>query len=108
MIDRPSPADDPVLIVPWCWIGYFVRVHSVVTLLRAEQPARAVDMLATSLTAPLADYMPGLRKPVVADLPRGQLALERQRELADRLEKERYGRAIVMPRTWKSALAPWL
>ncbi|MBV8792114.1 MAG: lipopolysaccharide heptosyltransferase II [Pseudolabrys sp.] len=108
MTNPLAPNADPVLIVPWFWIGDFVRVHSVVTLLRAEMPERPVDILATPLTAPLADYMPGVRQAIVSDLPRGRLALKKQFALADRLRQERYGRALVMPRTWKSALAPWL
>src|SRR5262249_20472808 len=41
-------------------------------------------------------------------LPRGKLALSRQHELAQRLRAEGYGAALIMPRTWKSALAPFL
>jgi heptosyltransferase-2 len=52
--------------------------------------------------------MPGVRKGVVAELPRGRLALARQWELAKRLRAEGYGSVLVMPRTWKSALAPFL
>jgi lipopolysaccharide heptosyltransferase II len=94
--------------VPYMWIGDFVRCHTVAKLLNARFPARPVDMLATPLTAPLADYMPGVRKAVVSDLPRGRLALGRQRALAQRLRAEHYGTALIMPRTFKSALAPFL
>lgn len=102
------PDTRPILIVPYMWIGDFVRCHSVVSLLRARFPHRPVDMLATSLCAPLADYMPGLRKVIIADLPRGRLALAQQSALAARLKRESYGTALVMPRTWKSCLAPYL
>ena len=97
----------PILIVPYMWIGDFVRCHTVVRLLRQRFPDRPVDMLATSLCAPLADYMPGLRQAIVADLPRSRLALGQQRALAERLRRESYGTALVMPRTWKSTLAPY-
>jgi heptosyltransferase-2 len=90
------------------WIGDFVRCHTVIQLLTAQFPDRPVDMLSTSLTAPLTDYMPGLRKAIVADLPRRKLALAQQQDLAARLKREGYGTALVMPRTWKSALAPFL
>ena len=100
--------ESPILIVPYMWIGDFVRCHSVVRLLRQRFPARPVDVLTTSMVAPLLDYMPGVRKGVVADLPRTRLALAQQRALAGRLRAERYGQVLVMPRTWKSALAPWL
>jgi heptosyltransferase-2 len=100
--------NDPVLIIPYMWIGDFVRCHSVVRLLRAQEPERPVDLLSTTLCAPLADYMPGVRKAIVVDLPRGRLAMGMQRDLAARLKAEHYGQALVMPRTWKAALAPWL
>jgi lipopolysaccharide heptosyltransferase II len=101
-------ANSPVLIVPYMWIGDFVRCHSVVKLLRQREPARPVDILATSLVAPLVDYMPGVRKGIVVDLPRGRLAFAQQRELARRLRAEDYGQVLVMPRTWKAAVAPCL
>jgi heptosyltransferase-2 len=102
------PPGSPILIVPYMWIGDYVRCHTVVQLLRSRFPDRPVDMLATTLTAPLADYMPGLRKAVVVDLPRKRLALGQHAALGRRLKDEHYGTALVMPRTWKSALAPYL
>ncbi len=103
-----APDERPILIIPYVWIGDFVRCHSVVKLLRAQRPARPVDMLSSTLCAPLLDYMPGVRKGIVADLPRRRLALARHRALAKRLREEDYGCALVMLRTWKSALAPFL
>lgn len=106
---QPDPTGDrPILIVPYMWIGDFVRCHSVVRLLQERFPGRPVDLLSTTLCAPLADYMPGVRKAVVVDLPRKRLALAAHAALARRLRQEDYGRVLVMPRTWKSALAPYL
>jgi heptosyltransferase-2 len=102
------PANAPILIVPYMWIGDFVRCHTVVRLLKARYPAAPVDVLATANVAPLADYQPGVRRAVVFDLPRKRLALAKHRALAALLRAEGYGRALIMPRTWKSALAPWL
>src|SRR6187397_2797746 len=73
----------PILLVPYMWIGDFVRCHSVVKLLKGRFPARPVDVLSTTLCAPLA-------------------------ALAQRLKRENYGTALIMPRTWKAALAPFL
>jgi heptosyltransferase-2 len=98
----------PILIVPYMWIGDFVRCHSVVKLLNARFPNRPVDVLTTSLCAPLTDYMPGLRRTVVVDLPRSRVSVTNQLSLARRLKREDYGSALIMPRTWKSALAPFL
>ena len=98
----------PILIVPYMWIGDFVRCHSVVSVLKARWPGRPVDVLTAPLTLPLVDYMPGVRQGVVSDLPRRRLALKRQWELAQRLRAQAYGLVLVMPRTWKAALAPFL
>src|SRR4051794_21353878 len=98
----------PILLVPYMWIGDFVRFHSVIKLLRSRYPGRPIDVLTTTLCSPLLDYMPGVRKGMVIDLPRKRLALSQHQALATRLAAENYGTALVMPRTWKSALAPML
>ncbi|MGH6670697.1 MAG: lipopolysaccharide heptosyltransferase II [Xanthobacteraceae bacterium] len=103
-----QPATDPILLVPYMWIGDFVRCHSVVKLLRARFPERPIDVLATTLCAPLTDYMPDVRRAVVVDLPRKRLAFGHHRRLAERLKPNGYGSALIMPKTWKSALAPFL
>jgi heptosyltransferase-2 len=98
----------PILIVPYMWIGDFVRGHTVVRVLKQRWPNRPIDLLATSLCAPLVDYMPGVRSGIVGDLPRSRLAVARQWELAAELRVRNYGTAVVLPRTWKSAIAPAL
>ena len=111
--DYSVPVEDaedtrPILIVPYMWIGDFVRGHSVVRVLNQRFPNRPVDLLTTTLCAPLVDYMPGVRAGVVWDLPRSRLALAEQRGLAATLKARNYATALVLPRTWKSALAPAL
>jgi heptosyltransferase II len=98
----------PILIVPYMWIGDFVRGHTVVRVLKQRWPNRPVDLLVTSLCAPLVDYMPDVRAGIVWDLPRRRLALAKQWGLAAQLRERGYGTALVMPRTWKAALAPAL
>jgi len=104
-----DPSDTrPILIVPYMWIGDFVRNHTVVRVLKERWPNRPVDLLTTSLCAPLVDYMPGVRQGIVWDLPRGRLAVGRQLGLAKLLRERNYGTALVLPRTWKAAIAPAL
>jgi len=109
---RPGPAgtapDAPILLVPYMWIGDFVRCHTVIKLLRQRFPTRPIDVLTTAMVSPLLDYMPGVRKGIIVDLPRRRLALGQHLALAHRLRREGYGQALVMPRTWKSALALYL
>ena len=108
MTSESTSVASPILIVPYVWIGDFVRCHSVVKLLRAQAPDRPVDIVSSTLCAPLADYMPGIRQAIVIDLPRRRLGVALQRQLANSLRKENYAQALVMSRKWKAALAPWL
>ncbi|WP_322518158.1 lipopolysaccharide heptosyltransferase II [Rhodopseudomonas palustris] len=108
-----AAADDraetsPVLLIPYMWIGDFVRCHTVVRVLKDRWPDRPVDVLTTTLCAPLVDYMPGVRQGIVWDLPRKRLALGQQRALAAKLREQNYGASLVMPRTFKSTIAPFL
>src|SRR5207302_11264659 len=72
----------PILIIPYMWIGDFVRGHTVVRILKQRWPNRPVDLLTTSLCAPLVDYMPGVRSGIICDLPRSRLAVTKQWALA--------------------------
>jgi heptosyltransferase-2 len=103
-----SPTELPILLVPYLWIGDFVRCHTIVKLLKQQLPSASIDVVASSMVAPLLDYMPGVRQGIVVDLPRKRLPLQQYRALAGRLRKEGYGQALIMPRTWKAALAPFL
>src|SRR6201988_4145712 len=87
----------PILIIPYMWIGDFMRGHTVVRALRDRWPNRPIDLLTTSLCAPLVDYMPRARR-----------ALAKQWSLAAQFRARGYRTALVLPRTWKSAIAPAL
>src|SRR5207248_1292380 len=91
----------PILIVPYMWIGDFVRGHTAVRVLKQRWPNRPIDLLATSLCAPLVDYMPGVRSAIICDLPRSRLAVAKQWALAAQLRSRNYGTALMLPRTWK-------
>ena len=105
---RDSDDTRPILIVPYMWIGDFVRGHTVVRVAKQRWPNRPVDLLTTSLCAPLVDYMLGVRSGIISDLPRSRLAVAKQWALAAELRARGYGTALVLPRTWKSAIAPVL
>jgi len=108
-IETEDAADTrPILVIPYMWIGDFVRGHTVIRVLRKRWPNRPVDLLVTRLCAPLVDYMPGVRAGIISDLPRSRLAVGRQRALAAEFRTRNYATALVLPGTWKSAIAPTL
>jgi heptosyltransferase-2 len=98
----------PILLVPYLWIGDFVRCHSVVKVLKERFPHRPVDIVSSTLCAPLADYMPGVRKAIVHDIPRRKLAYKENAALAEKLKPGHYGTSLIMSRKWKAALPSYL
>jgi heptosyltransferase-2 len=107
--DRSQQDDrSPILLVPYVWIGDFVRCHSVVRLIKARTPERPIDVVSSALCAPLLDYMGGVRKGIVFDIPRRTPAFGLNWRLSRILKAENYGKAIVTSRKWKAALAPAL
>ena len=108
MSARADEADRPILVVPFQWIGDFVRAHTAVRLLASRFPGRPIDIVATPLCAPLTRFMPGVRSAVVRPHVRGRFQLVAEWAFAKRLREHGYGRAIVMPGTLKSAVAPFL
>ncbi|MEX2127850.1 MAG: lipopolysaccharide heptosyltransferase II [Xanthobacteraceae bacterium] len=100
--------NSPILLVPYVWIGDFVRCHSVVKLIKGRTPERPIDVLSSTLCMPLLDYMPGVRKGIVFDIPRRRPAFGLNWQLSRILKAENYGKAIITSRKWKAALAPAL
>src|SRR5690606_13413785 len=104
---RPDAGASPILVIPFMWIGDFVRCHSVYQVLKARFPGRPIDIVATPLCAPLAQLMPEVREVIPARFPRGRLALSARRALAQDLRRRGYGSAYLILGTLKGALAPW-
>ncbi|HZM45493.1 MAG TPA: lipopolysaccharide heptosyltransferase II [Burkholderiales bacterium] len=97
-----------ILVVAPSWIGDTVLAQPLFKLLHARHDALALDVLAPSWTLPLVERMPEVRRATGSPAGHGELRLELQRQTARELAREGYDQAIVLPNSFKSALAPWL
>ena len=97
---------EATLVVGPSWVGDMVMAQSLFKHLRSGHPDRPVDVLAPGWSLPVVARMPEVREGIAADTGHGELGLGKRRELGRRL-KGRYDRAIVLPRSLKSALVPW-
>jgi len=102
-LDRPA-----VLIVGPSWVGDMVMAQSLAMLLARRRPELAIDMLAPAWSLPVIARMPEIRKGIVLDAAHGELGFNKRRHLAAWLRPSGYEQAIVLPRSWKAALVPWL
>jgi heptosyltransferase-2 len=96
-----------ILVVAPSWIGDMVLAQPLLKLLHARHPALALDLLAPRWTLPLLERMPEVRRAIESVFAHGDLRLGDRRRLGRELARESYDRAIVLPNTFKSALAPF-
>lgn len=99
----PSSA---ILVVGPSWVGDMVMAQSLYKLLRQRVPDLEIDVLAPSWSLPLLERMPEVRRGIELRVRHGELGWGARRALGRSLSG-RYARAIVLPRSLKSALVPW-
>lgn len=97
---------DALLVVGPSWVGDMVMAQSLYRLMRTREPALAIDVLAPAWSLPLLERMPEVRAGIELPVGHGELGFGKRRRLGRSL-RGRYGRAIVLPRSLKSALVPW-
>ena len=81
--------------------------QSLFKVLKARQPERAIDVLAPEWSLPVVTRMPEVRSAVLSRTGHGRIDLATRRQIAASL-RGCYDRAIVIPRSFKAALVPWL
>lgn len=99
-------ASEKILVVGPSWVGDMVMAQSLYRLLRARDPSAVIDVLAPGWSLPLLERMPEVDRGIELPVGHGQLGLGTRRRLGKAL-RGRYDRAIVLPRSLKSALVPW-
>ncbi len=97
-----------ILLVAPSWVGDAILTEPLVALLREPYADPVVDVLAPPWCAPVYARMRGIRRILESPLAHGKLDLRARRELGTELAAAGYTRAIVLPNSWKSALAPFL
>jgi heptosyltransferase-2 len=97
-----------VLVVGPSWVGDMVMAQSLLITLERERRAAAIDILAPAWSLPLIRRMPQVREAIELPVKHGEFGLSTRWRVGRALRGRRYGRAIVLPRSFKAALAPFL
>ena len=82
--------------------------QSLLQLLAARNPHSDIDMLAPAWSLPIISRMPEVREGIVLSTRHGEFGLGKRRSLARLLRQKSYRQAIILPRSLKAALVPWL
>lgn len=82
--------------------------QTLLAVLAENTPHPTIDVLTPAWGVDLVGRMPQVRRAIPLTAGHGQLALRARWRLARSLRRDSYDQAIVLKRTLKSALVPWL
>ena len=95
-----------ILVIGPRWVGDMVMAQCLLSALKELYPAAPIDVMAPAWAAPLISRMPEARDRIDAPFKPGEFGLA-DRFKVGRSLSGRYGRAYVLPGSWKSALVPF-
>jgi heptosyltransferase-2 len=101
-------AADKVLVVGPSWVGDMVMAQALYKQLRLGDPSVEIHVVAPPWSLSVLERMPEVARGIELGVGHGEVGLGRRFRLAKQLRGERYTRAIVLPRSAKAALVPWL
>lgn len=96
-----------LLVIGPSWVGDMVMAQSLFMTLKARYPHATIGVVAPAWSQPILERMPEVDEVLPLAVGHGEFGLASRRELARRL-KGRFDRAIVLPRSWKAALVPFM
>jgi heptosyltransferase-2 len=95
-----------ILVVGPAWVGDMVMAQSLFMTLR-KVPGVEVDVIAPGWSHPLLARMPEVANAIELPIRHGEFRWGLRRRVGLALRGRDYSRAVVLPRSFKSALVPW-
>ncbi len=96
-----------ILFVGPSWVGDMVMAQSLFKIVKTADPECSLDVLAPAWSLPIVARMPEIRSGIASETGHGELGLGKRRKIGQTLRAQNYDRAIIIPRSFKSALIPW-
>lgn len=98
---------EKILIIGPSWVGDMVMAQSLFKVLKQQQPAAQIDVLAPGWCLPLLARMPEVNQALAMPLGHGQFQLRTRYQMGKQLRAAGYGQSMVLANSWKSALIPF-
>ncbi|SDL58590.1 heptosyltransferase-2 [Franzmannia pantelleriensis] len=102
-----ADAGERILVVGPSWVGDMVMAQSLLMTLKARHPCCRIGVVAPAWSLPMLSRMVEVDEAIALDVGHGEFGWRARRNVAAAL-RGRFDRAIVLPRSWKSALVPFL
>jgi heptosyltransferase-2 len=84
-----------------------VMAQSLFKLLEQQSPQDSIDVVAPGWSLPILQRMPEVREAHALNVGHGEGGLSKRYQLGKKLRTQNYLQAIVLPRSYKSALVPF-
>lgn len=98
---------DKIFIVSPAWVGDLIMSQVLLILLKQQNPAVLIDVLAPVWGRSVLTRMPEVHQVYEMPLGHGELEFKHRWQLGKSLRAANYRQAIVLPNSWKSALVPF-
>lgn len=95
------------LIVGPSWVGDMVMAQSLIMALKQRDPGLPIDVIAPHWSVPIVQRMVEVREAIALPVAHREVGWGKRRVLGKTLQARNYQQAIVLPRSFKSALVPW-
>ena len=96
-----------ILIIPQNWLGDIVMSQTLLKRVKSENPNSIIDILVNSSFKSLVERMPEINKAIILDCGHKELGFFKRLNLAKKIKGD-YDQSIVLSRSIKSALIPYL
>jgi heptosyltransferase-2 len=96
-----------ILVVAPSWIGDTILAQPLLALLKQNDPAARIEVLAADWSAPLLGRMAEVEAVISNPFRHGDFSFGARRALGRRLASADFSHAYVLPNSWKSALVPF-
>ncbi|MFW6346828.1 MAG: lipopolysaccharide heptosyltransferase II [Halomonas sp.] len=107
MAEAVATSVERILVVGPSWVGDMVMAQSLFITLKALHPGCRIGVVAPAWSQPILARMVEVDEAIPLDVGHGEIGWRTRRGVARSL-RGRFDRAIVLPRSWKSALVPYL
>ena len=95
------------LIIGPSWVGDMVMAQSLFITLKKLYPDCEIDVVSPEWSLPVLERMPQVRQGIALPVAHGEFSLAQRYKLGRSLRSRNYTHAVVLPRSWKSALVPF-
>ena len=95
------------MVIGPAWVGDMVMAQALYKALCADHTSAEIHVVAPEWSRPLLSRMPEISAVFGLDVSHGEFGLSKRIALGKKLRHEHYSQAIILPRSYKSALVPW-